>query len=102
MTKSKSPFVNRLTLASKDVVEERIKESLEASGFVQEDARLKRERVELERRMSNVRNVEERKVLELQIADNKRKTVSAQPKRNVLVTRSVQAQAKMASAAVSQ
>ena len=95
MTKNKTPFVNRLTLASKDVVDERIKESLKASGFVQEDARLERERVELERRMNNVRDVEERKVLELQLADNKKKTFSAQQKRNALVTRSVQAQAKM-------
>ena len=95
MTKEGTPFINRLTLASKDVLEERIKESLQASGLVKEDERLEREKADLERRMKSTLEIEDRKELELQLADIKRETVAVQQKRNALVTRSVHAQAKM-------
>ena len=95
MTKDRGPFRNRLTRASKDAVEERIQESLRASGLVEENEQLEKERVELERRMKSLLEIEKRRELELQLAENKRRAYAAQQKRSALVTESVHTQARM-------
>ena len=95
MTKDKGPFKNRLTLESKNAVEERIQESLRASGLVEENEQLDKEREELERRMKNLPETEEKKELELQLAENERRAFAAQQKRSALVTESVHTQVRM-------
>ena len=95
MTNGRAPFSNRFTIASKDVVDEKIKESMKASGLVDEDERLEKEKAELEKMMKNTDEVEDRKLLELQLAEIKRKAFAVQEQRNALVVRSVQAQAIM-------
>ena len=95
MGRGKTPFINRFTLASQEVVEERISGAMKASGIGEEDERLARERAELERRMKNIAEFEKRKEVERQLAENKRKSLATQQQRHALVTRSVHTQAKM-------
>ena len=95
MSRDRTPFINRLTLASKEVVEEQISEAIKASGIGEENERLEREKEELERTMKTMVESEKRKELERQLAENKRKSLATQQQRHALVTRSVQAQAKM-------
>lgn len=47
MNLAKSPFINSLTDASKEVLEERIKKTLDSSGFTLEFEQLKQERERL-------------------------------------------------------
>ena len=97
MAKGKSPFVNRLTRASKEVVDKRITESLETSGLLQEVKSLEIEKEDLKRRMESIDRRREGTIEELEeeLLDNERKTKALQEKKNAVVMRSVQAQAKM-------
>ena len=50
MTKGRTPFANRFTLASKELVEERISEAIKASGIREVDEGLEREREDLQKK----------------------------------------------------
>lgn len=50
MTKDRTPFANRFTLAFKEVVEERISEAIKDSGIGEMDKGLEREREDLEKK----------------------------------------------------
>ena len=95
MTRGRTPFTNRLTLASKEVVEERISEAIKASGIGEVDERLEREIEDLEKKMKDMAEFEEKNELKRRLTENKGKLLATQQQRRELVTRSVQAQAKM-------
>ena len=95
MTRGRTPFTNRLTLASKEVVEETISEAIKASGIGEVGERLEREREDLEKRMKDMVEFEEKKELERRLAEIKSKFLATQQQRRELETRSVQTQAKM-------
>ena len=95
MTRGRTPFTNRLTQASKEVVEERISEAIKASGLGEVDERLEREREDLEKRMKDMVEFEEKKELERRLAEIESKFLATQQQRRELENRSVQAQAKM-------
>ena len=95
MTSGRTPFTNRLTLASKEVVEERISEAIKAGGLREVDERLKREREDVEKKMKDIVEFEEKKELERRLAEIDSELLASQLQQRELETRSVQAQAKM-------
>ena len=76
-------------------MEERIQESLRASGLVEENEQLEKEREELERKMKSLHEIEKRSELELQLAENKRRAFAIQQRRSAIVTESVHTQANI-------
>lgn len=95
MTKDRTPFANRFTLAFKEVVEERISEAIKDSGIGEMDKGLEREREDLEKKMKDMVEYEEKKELERRLAEIESKLLVTQQQRRTCKIISLQAQAKM-------